>query len=282
MKISINLLIFLAQCLLFSPGAGAAIVNDLARPLQMISDTGAVIKDMTVNLGERFSGDEFNFRLDLPYKFRNYSERSSITFEVGECTIVGRDLRHISAKISGDRVVSISQITNGFAIEIQVSTDEESEGALVCRGSELRNLETGGVLASAQIIGFFRKKPRWTTRFGHCGREIEFSFDQKISTHNPHSPVDSHPVEIRLIHARSYPADTLYAAPKKCRIGKQHFDGNYLALVINRREILDGGVWSVACPCFHAASMRILARANMGDKYGSVVCEISGALTYTY
>lgn len=282
MKISSIIYIFIAQCLLLCSGLAVTSPNDLAGPVQMISDTGASIKDITVNLGERFSGDEFTYRLDVPYKFRNYSETASMTFEVGECTIVGRDLRHISAKIAGNRVVAISQITNGFAIEIRVSTDEESEGGLVCRGSELRDLETGRLIASAQIIGFFRRKPRWTTRFGHCGRDIEFSFDQKISTNNPQSPVDSHPVEIRLIHARSYPADTLYTAPRKCRIDKQYFDSNDLALVINRREILDGGVWSVGCPCFHAVSMRILASANMGDKHGSVVCEIAGALTYTY
>lgn len=273
---------FLAVLLLLFIGSRSQASISLGQNLQMVTDTGAQINEIQINLGERFAGDDFNYRVNIPYRFRNYSETSSLAFGLGDCSVTSGVLRHISAKIAGQDMVTLGEIASGFVIEVRVSSEEESEGSLVCRGSELRDLSTGRLVATVQIFGFFRRKPRWTTRFGHCGRELEFSFDQKVSSSNPRSPVDSHPEEIRLINAKNYPADTVYTAPRKCRIGKQSFDSDSLAIVINRREILDGSVWSVGCPCFHAVVMRVLESANMGDKSGSVVCEIPGALTYTY
>jgi hypothetical protein len=251
-------------------------------PLQMTSKTGAVIKEMQIDLGDRFSGEDFFVRFNFPYKFRRFTDSSAVALELGSCALSSGKIRRISARISGSESTMVRDIANGFSVDLAVSVDEDAEGTLACRGAELRDLTTGDTLSEVQIIGFFRRKPKWVTRFGHCGHEVEFSFDQKLAAHSPASPVDSVPAEIKLLNAVSYPAGSIYAAPKNCRIGKTSFDSKYLVLRINNREVADGEVWNISCSCFHAVTMRIRSDALMGDKHGNVVCDLAGGLTYTY
>ena len=263
--------------------APPALAGQEVFPLQLTSETGALISEIPIDLGDRFSGEEFVARLNFSYRFRNIADDSTVILEVGSCSVGGRALKHISAKVRGNEATVVRDLPlNGFSFDMMVSSDDETEGLLLCRGAELRELTTGKTVAAAQISGFFRRKPRWMTRFGHCDREVQFSFDQKVASHHASSPVDSSPTEIRLAHAVNYPAAAVYSSPKNCRIGKDGFDAKFLLLRINDLEITDNGVWSIPCSCFYAVSMRIDGGANMGDKHGSINCEVTGGLTYTY
>ena len=251
--------------------------------LELVSLTGALAQSLNLDIMDLYSGRPVKKIFHLDYLLRGFDANTNLVLEVPSCLVGGKKLTKINTKISGKSMVAARDLTSsGFDVELSFDLQEGFEGALSCRGSELRDLSTGVVIAEIDISGMVHKFPKWTTAFGEPIDSVSFSFDLLTAKRRPNEDVDSRPSGLRLVDAAAYPASTVYFAPDDCRIGAHKIPAKSLVLITGEATVVDGAVWNVSSSRVSQVFIRISGSAGVADKSGQVRCNHKGTLIYTF
>jgi hypothetical protein len=251
--------------------------------LKMVSPTGSVITELTLDLENLFEGNHYRKKFQLDYIFDAGSKEAIIALEPPVCQIAGKPIKRFDVSIDGKNMIAVGNLmSSSFSIGVSMDIPDEIEGEISCGFSELRDITTGHIIASINFRGFVHKLPRWVSLAGERVRDIRFSFDGLVARDIANTDVTSRSVYIRLINAKTYPAVARYLSPKGCTIGDFPVADGMIRLRSNGTEIDDGSMMTLPSQQILRLELNIASAVGIGNKSGVVRCITTGSLLYSY
>lgn len=244
---------------------------------------GAVVNHIELDIGEVFEGRRFHQRYELEYWIQSQEIDRSIVIESPSCRVGKVNLVQLALKFDGKSMISIRDLqTTRFSINVDVVFPEQIEGEVSCESGEIRELESGNVLATISLRGFVHRIPRWAGVLGERLRDVWFSFDGLVARDRPALDVISSNQYIRLSYAKTYPAVARFFSPSRCSIGTTMILDETVRLRVNNSDVEDGDFVMITNDSLQALALKFLSSAGVGDKAGVVRCVNKGALIYSY
>ncbi len=249
----------------------------------MVSPTGTVITEFTLDLENLFEGNQYRKKFQLDYTFESGSKEAIIALEPPACQIAGKPIKRFDVSLDGKNMLAAGDLmSSSLSIDASLDLPDEIEGEISCGFSGLRDITSGHLLASINFRGFVHKLPRWVSLAGERVRDIRFSFDGLVARDVANTDVTTRSVYLRLINAKTYPAVARYLSPKGCTIGDSPIADGVIRLRSNGTEIDDGSLLTLPSQQILRLELTIASAFGIGNKSGVVRCSATGALVYSY